>query len=132
MEAVTEKTCLKCKNIKDISQFHNDKSRRDGFYMYCKKCNNESRKIKYYKEKSTETYLRRKLISTTKQKAEYPVKAKARRLAYNNKNKIRKASCEWCEAEGKLQMHHPDYNKPLDVLTLCVPCHVKAHHGEIV
>lgn len=39
----------------------------------------------------------------------------------------RKTSCEHCGYAGKLQMHHPDYSKPLEVVFLCTKCHGKAH-----
>jgi hypothetical protein len=38
---------------------------------------------------------------------------------------IRKC-CEACGAE-KSQAHHPDYDKPLEVIWLCKPCHMKEH-----
>lgn len=46
----------------------------------------------------------------------------------------RKTHCEICETAGvfkdgrsKIQMHHADYAKPLDVMWLCQPCHHKWH-----
>jgi len=43
----------------------------------------------------------------------------------------RTAACQRCGLETqKLQAHHDDYNKPLDVTWLCDPCHniVHPHH----
>jgi hypothetical protein len=34
--------------------------------------------------------------------------------------------CEYC-GDTKVQKHHEDYDKPLDVKWLCQPCHVNLH-----
>ena len=31
--------------------------------------------------------------------------------------------CQRCQREGKLQAHHGDYSRPLDVEWLCLACH---------
>ena len=44
---------------------------------------------------------------------------------------LKPAACERCEIlEPDLEAHHPDYNKPLEVQWVCVPCHsiVHPHH----
>jgi hypothetical protein len=35
------KKCSKCGEIKSLDQFHNDKNRLDGLYVYCKPCKNQ-------------------------------------------------------------------------------------------
>lgn len=36
MLAITQKTCLRCGDVKDATEFHRDRSKRDGLVPYCK------------------------------------------------------------------------------------------------
>ena len=36
------KTCIKCKETKELSCFTKDKNRADGLYVYCKECTSSS------------------------------------------------------------------------------------------
>ena len=40
------------------------------------------------------------------------------------------SECADCGATEDLQKHHPDYSKPLEVVTLCRVCHVRRHINE--
>lgn len=42
------------------------------------------------------------------------------------KGKIKKLPCAICQTE-KAIAHHPNYNKPLEVIWLCKSCHEKLH-----
>lgn len=39
----------------------------------------------------------------------------------------RKDICESCKINPALHLHHPDYNKPLEVISLCRRCHFWTH-----
>ena len=41
------------------------------------------------------------------------------------------SQCEVCGAKENLVKHHPDYSKPLEVLTLCRLCHKKVHKEDV-
>lgn len=57
-------------------------------------------------------------------------KAKARTAtkgAIKRGELVRPDACEGCGLEVKLQVHHPDYRKPLEIEWLCAPCHRAWH-----
>lgn len=68
----------------------------------------------------------RRPLSTIEQ-----VKVSARRRAnrYHCLGRLVPKPCEKCGAE-KVEKHHQDYARPLDVVWLCRPCHMQAHAEE--
>lgn len=68
----------------------------------------------------------------------YPEKELAKRIvrqAIVQRRLVRPAHCSQCGSEpspkrngvSRIQAHHADYSKPLDVMWLCEPCHHKEH-----
>ena len=63
--------------------------------------------------------------------------AKNNRIKRNAHNKVSRAllkgiikrptDCQVCGDITKIEAHHDDYEKPLDVMWLCVPCHNERH-----
>jgi len=43
---------------------------------------------------------------------------------------VRPKNCDRCKKKCKPEAHHDDYNKPLSVRWLCVPCHRFTHRKE--
>lgn len=85
-------------------------------------------------------YLRKWRKANPGKQAEYdaqkdPVKVNAR-------NKLNKAvasgkierpdTCSMCGGSEKIQAHHDDYTKPLEVVWLCFDCHNITYHPERV
>ena len=46
---------------------------------------------------------------------------------YLRRGKIQKENCIKCGSVNS-QMHHEDYDKPLDVIWMCRPCHIDMHN----
>jgi hypothetical protein len=47
--------------------------------------------------------------------------------AHNDSRHLNKKDfCEKCGAASNLEKHHPDYSKPLEIVTLCRKCHIEA------
>ena len=83
------------------------------------KYNNE----KWYKEHGTERY------SINKDNKDYKDKAKAQ---YHANMAIKKSkACLFCGNE-KVDMHHNDYTKPLEVIFVCRSCHNKIHRNGFI
>lgn len=58
-----------------------------------------------------------------------PEKWKARNAVNNalRSGKIERKPCYFCGSDERLQAHHEDYSRPLDVIWLCASCHGKLH-----
>lgn len=124
---VGKKECWKCKEVKDLNDYYNDKSRPDGKAYHCKNC------IRLYLQQYRQSdkfkaYARRKAKVWS---GANPEKVKAHRIARRYKTELKRDACEKCGKVEGLEMHHPDYTKPQYVLTLCVRCHKLEHHGKL-
>lgn len=76
----------------------------------------------------------RKYTEYKKSVSEWAKKNKHKRNAQNRVAKAlysgkikRPSTCEHCPESENLHAHHPDYNKPLEVIWLCPSCHGKEH-----
>lgn len=102
------------------------KKRRDGsstVYLSCRECNNSIARAYY---KNNKEKCRAILYKSMKKHRE---KQNCRCLShyYLKKGDLQKPKeCECCGKKGKIEMHHEDYTKPLEVQWLCTGCHSEA------
>ena len=128
-----DKECRKCHQIKPLSEFYKDKRAKDGYYGRCKWCHCQAvtpiRVPRKPARPKSELY--EYLKEYSKRPSELP-KVLAR-TAINGKlrdGKIERQPCEVC-METKVDAHHEDYSKPLDVNWLCRLHHKHLHMGKI-
>ncbi len=131
------KVCTKCKEVLPVESFHKCCGAKDGLAANCKLCRAKAYdKVYALRAKSiTEQNRRSKKISRSKGKdwrgvwgRKYPEKVKAQRLAQKavKKGTLSKEKCEIC-SDLKVEAHHPDYSKPLEVQWLCRKHHAALH-----
>lgn len=141
--ARSEKECFKCKAVKPLTEFYKHKAMADGHLNKCKECTKKD--VGENRFSNLE-----KVRAYDRQRAKKPERAKAaaaiskawlqedkRRMSAHNKvaRAVRKGllvrqPCVRCGAIKSLA-HHEDYDKPLEVVWLCQPCH-KQRHKEIL
>jgi hypothetical protein len=136
------KTCFKCKEEKDLSEFYRHKRMGDGYLGKCKECakkdstinrNKNIEKIREYDRKRSCLPHRLKLNKdkAIRFRAQFPLKYKTHRAVSNavrDKKLIKPKICSACNKPRKrIEGHHDDYSKPLDVIWLCSACHSQLH-----
>jgi len=183
--------CYRCKEIKEFTEFHKDKTQSGGISYDCKKCKSEITKLKRKEnpEKFREicrksTYknienirasqkkhkilnrdricerrrlareLRRDEINLRenqrrKNDPDHLLKERIRQKKWREKNKEnlipktkahqlvmfaiklgvleKSKECSKCGSTKRIEGHHEDYSKPLDVVWLCNGCHQRHH-----
>lgn len=136
------KTCFKCGIEKPMGEFYTHKAMADGHLNKCKQCTkddvnahrlaNLSKCRAYDRERAKEVG---RIKSCARVSDEWRKKDKRRTAAHNavaravKAGKLDKRPCQRCSAP-KAIAHHEDYDKPLDVVWLCQPCH-KQRHKEL-
>ena len=80
-----------------------------------------------FRTKMTLAEKRRKSELTMESQKKYPQRVKARKKA--RRETSLESKCAICGTSENLQRHHPDYNKPLEVKTLCRSCHSQLRRG---
>jgi len=140
--------CKPCKRWKPDSEFHRQKRRRNGLSWACKKCHNlhaAKTRDKYkallvtrrYRERNLERVREFDRKNKRKNNKKYPInplKRSARQKAWYSVSTgklTRPKVCSGCgnreSSKFKLNAHHRDYKKPLEIEWLCTKCHGILH-----
>lgn len=102
------------------------------FIAPCSVCGKDHSGTSYYCDDCKNAYMR-------DWRKTHPMNAEQRRRdsarsythTYVKRGKIVKPdACEWCKSPEKIEAHHPDYSKPLEVIWLCRSCHTLHHRKE--
>ena len=136
------KTCFKCNEEKPFTEFYKHKAMGDGYLNKCKACTKKD--AGEHREKNLE-----RIREYDRERGKLPHRIKLRveitrawrdederrsRAHLSVSRAIRNGSllrlpCIRC-GEKKSVAHHEDYDKPLEVMWLCQPCH-KQRHKEL-
>jgi|SRR5690625_1042275 len=140
---MNEKECFKCLKVKPLSGFYKHPRMADGHLNKCKECTkldvaaNRRRNLDYYLEYDRRRYYedpkRREAVFEYSRERKrnnpgrYKIYGKVHRAVRGGQLE-RPEHCEDCgEAADRLEAHHHDYSRPLDVKWLCPLCHGKRH-----
>jgi len=133
------KKCFKCKTVQPLSEFYKHSKMADGHLNKCKTCTKNDvlihrgknlEKIRAYDRGRSKNKHR---IALAKEVTKKWRKEDSRRVAAHNavaraikSGKLTRGLCNRCGSK-KSCAHHEDYNKPLDIMWLCQPCHTQRH-----
>ena len=154
------KTCFKCSEEKNLTEFYRHPQMGDGHVNKCKQCaradtiRNRSDRLEYYtnydkhramqphrvaaRYQYQQTCAGKESVKKSKLKwaSRNPIKRSANTAVGNavRDGKIKKSSeCDACKSDSsRLHGHHDDYSMPLLVRWLCARCHTAWHreNGE--
>lgn len=122
---MAEKKCMKCGEIKPLSAFYKHPGMKDGHLNKCIECTKKD--VANHKEQHPE-----KIFET---RMKVFMKRKTRTSLYKLMDAALKAGviknpgvCSVCgctSEDHRIEAHHEDYDKPLDIVWVCTPCHRK-------
>lgn len=104
-----KKTCSKCHGPLEENRL--------GKERYCLSCKNEYARLfrKRYSQLTPDQRLK--------------ASCRAYVHVYIKRGKLKKQPCNVC-GEIKVQAHHEDYSKPLEIIWLCVKHHIEIHKNK--
>lgn len=139
---MSKKICFKCGEEKWLHQFYKHPQMADGHVNKCKECNKRDVAVNYSKKREQYAKYERERFKRPERKEQhkkyfrkrreiFPSKVKAHYTTTNaiRDGKLVRKPCEVC-GEKKVEAHHHDYNKPLDVRWLCRAHHLEVHGKE--
>ena len=137
------KTCFKCGVEKPLDKFYLHPQMSDGRLNKCKECtksdgrlNNRKahrKRSKYERERFKEPARKRMLLEYQRHRRRvHPERARAHGSVWRalKSGKITRGPCEVCGTEVRVQAHHDDYSRELDVRWLCF-VHHREVHGQL-
>lgn len=140
-----EKRCFKCGETKSLDDFYKHPTTVDGRLGKCKECAKQDTRDNYRADPSkaaarAKSYcakpdVRKRLYAKLKERrANDSLHFHAREMV-SNAIKLgwitRASECSQCSSTEKIEGHHEDYTRPLDVIWLCFKCH-RILHGQTI
>lgn len=111
------KMCTKCKRIKPLSDFNKHYSPNSGIRSECKHCQYAMQAIR-----------KKRLHGPSMRRPEQTKAHNAMVMAKKEGILIVPNNCSMCGNGGlRIEGHHEDYSKPLDVIWVCCKCHTAIH-----
>ena len=139
---VRSKECFKCKTVKPLTEFYKHERMSDGHLNKCKECtksdatnhrNKNLEKVRAYDRERGK--ISERIKANTETNRAWREEDKRRSRAHHavsyaiRRGLLDRLPCIRCGEEKSLA-HHEDYDKPLEVMWLCQPCH-KQRHKEL-
>jgi len=136
------KICNNCKLFKPLSEFYKSKREKDGLQSWCKECTitrvkefNKTEDGKISQSKACKKYYltEKGKIARNKSNNKYKISNPEKRKVHSiiehalRDGKLIKKPCEVCYTTVKVEAHHDDYSKPLDIKWLCRKDHKLVH-----
>jgi hypothetical protein len=136
------RACTGCLATKADDMFYANKGKP---LSRCKECvkaqvrthySNNRKKYSDYERRRTQEPERKKYLSRAcaKHRSRNPAKYKARTAVTNaiRSGRLIPEPCKTCGTTKRVQAHHADYSKPLEVTWECFKCHREQEHGQVV
>lgn len=134
-----ERFCYGCMTSKPLSAYY------AGVRTRCKECHKRNVRASYaenraarseYERKRYRDPERRNAMKETmrRHRQNNPDKYKARTAVGNalRDGRLVRGPCGRCGSTVKVQAHHADYSRPLEVSWVCWKCHREEEHGQTV
>lgn len=119
----TTKTCFKCGRTLPLDEFYAHPEMGDGHLNKCKSCTKAD--VKRHREENPaaelETRLKICAKNPTRTNANKAIDAAIRAGAIDRPTVC--FGCGCTNEEHRIEAHHHNYKRPLDVIWLCTPCH---------
>lgn len=127
------KTCFKCQRVLALSEFYRHPMMADGHLGKCKDCAREDVRQNYaarrdqYREYDHRRYVEGGVRGDPVRIA---ARVAARKAVY--RGELERGPCEFAgeDCRGRIEGHHEDYSRPLDVRWLCQKHHMQLHRRQ--
>lgn len=110
-----EKECTHCRITKAITEFNKSNKGKYGYRSECRECQSKYNKQWHIANPHKNSENWKKMFQ------KYHERIRARQNA--ERHIPLESLCRQCGSTDNLTRHHPDYNKPMVVVTLCRKCH---------
>jgi hypothetical protein len=125
----TRKRCFKCQEEKPLTDFYAHPMMKDGRLNKCKACNRRDVQENY--EKRADQYRAYDQKRGYRPGDKYKVIARRAVKHALISGDLVKRDCEiGNDCKGRIEGHHDDYSKPLQVRWLCKKHHAEVHTAE--